>query len=105
MTNHPNRLTIAAAVKLVMERDGKKHVWFGQERIWHEAYELARGAANVHPNDVWKRVRSALAASNLFEQTQYIRAADWSGREILHPRYVLKSKPDQYKSAFNTKNC
>ena len=83
------RLTIAEAVKQVMLREGKTYIWFGHLDIWGDAHELASGRG-AHPKDAWQSVRKALSSSKLFKQTGYIRAADWSGREILHPRFVLE---------------
>lgn len=82
------KLTIAAAIKEIILKKEKNFIWFGHIDTWSEAHELARGTG-VHPKDAWQSVRKALSSSKLFRQEGFIRAADWSGREILHPRYVL----------------
>lgn len=80
--------TIAEAVVEAMREAGKDYTWFGHDDIWGGAYEKATGK-RLHPMDSWQAVRNALSRSKLFKVNGHIRAASWSGREILHPRFVL----------------
>lgn len=82
------RITIASAVKDILLKSGKDYIWFGHMDTWNDAHELACGSG-AHPKDAWQSVRKALSSSKLFKQQGYIKAASWSGREVLHPRFVL----------------
>src|SRR5262245_53227020 len=80
--------TIAGAVEAAMVEAGKTYTWFGHNDVWAGAVEAATGK-RLHPMDEWQAVRNALNRSPRFRRDGYIRAASWSGREILHPRFVL----------------
>lgn len=80
--------TIAEAVVAEMEKESARYIWFGELDMWAAAYTNATGKS-AHPMDAWQAVRNALSRSTLFRQRDYIRAATWSGREILHPRYFV----------------
>lgn len=76
--------------------EGLRYIWFYDTDIWTDAYVAAKGEA-AHPMDMWQTVRRALSKSSRFAIRGRIRAASWSGREILHPRFVLKD--DQGEAA------
>ncbi|MGF6440749.1 hypothetical protein [Paraburkholderia youngii] len=83
--------TIAQAVVALMEEEGRRFTWFGHLDLWGAAHQTATGR-NAHPKDAWESVRHAMSVSPLFAKKGRIRAADWAGREILHPRFELVPK-------------